>query len=86
MLFFLNFNFIKDNKCENCISILQSIDWFNEICENCFGTVKNNIARIGSMELLINNKYGEQLKIGGQVKCASHDAENWSWPVETVNF
>ena len=63
-----------------------NIEWLNDICTNCFGIVKDNILRTGKMEIILNNKRNNALKITAQVKCANPENDAWSWPVETNFF
>ena len=74
---------MKLSTCENCINESYDVKWMNELCNNCFGIVKNNILKAGSMELILNLKRNEALKIHAQVKCANPESETWSWPIES---
>ncbi len=89
-IIFLTFNLIfKLITCESCITESYDVNWMNELCNsniccnNCFGIVKKNIKKVGFMELVLNLKRNETLKIHAQVKCANPESETWSWPIES---
>ncbi len=63
-----------------------SLEWLSQICEKCFGTVKHNILKTGSMDLVFEKRSDDAIKVRAQVKCANPESEVWSWPVESDFF